>query len=117
MKGKARICHTCGKEYHYCPRCREDENKPTWMFVWDTLECKEVFNILSRYNSGDYSKEEAREALKKAISHEITFTDAIQKEIDEILKEEIVEMVSEKNSFDKEAFDKAMMKNKVRNKK
>ena len=117
MKGKARICHTCGKEYHYCPRCREDENKPTWMFVWDTLECKEVFNILSRYNSDDYSKEEAKKALKKIISNEITFTESIQKEIDEILKEEVVEVVHEEVVSKKEHFEKSIMNNKVRNKK
>lgn len=115
MKAKKRICHTCGKEYSYCPRCKEDENKPTWMFVWDTEECREVFNTLSRYNSKDYSKEEAKKILNKTISHSIIFTKNIQKEIDEILKEEIIEEPIVEKII--EETEKPVIKSKTRNKK
>lgn len=92
MKSTPRICLCCGKEYYYCPHCREDENKPTWMMAWDTLECREVFTILSHYNSKDISKEEAKEKLLNVLTHTIVFRENIQNQINDILKDDSKEI-------------------------
>lgn len=91
MKSKPRICACCGANYTYCPHCDADADKPTWMFVWDTFECKKVFNILTQYNSKLITKEEAKEELNKIITGTINFKDSIKKELDELFKEEIIE--------------------------
>ncbi len=101
MRNTPRICYCCGKEYYYCPHCKEDENKPAWMFVWDTLECKTVFNILTSYNSKDISKEEAKEKLTGTISNTIKFKDSIQNEINNILKDDKKKTSVKSNSDDK----------------
>lgn len=88
MKSKPRNCNCCGREYYYCPHCREDENKPTWMMAWDTQECREVFITLSDYNSKNISKEQAKERISKVLTHTIVFKEKIQQQIDELFKEE-----------------------------
>lgn len=90
MRSKPRICVCCGKEYTYCPHCKEDEEKPTWMFAYDTFECKEIFNTLSRYNSSLLTKEEAKDIISKNTTKNKVFIDYIQKQIDDLLKEEPV---------------------------
>lgn len=49
--GYKRICHTCGKEYEYCPNCSAFNSQPKWRANWDTEECKDIWNILVRYNT------------------------------------------------------------------
>lgn len=88
MKSKPRNCNCCGREYYYCPHCREDENKPTWMMAWDTQECREVFITLSDYNSKNISKEQAKERISKVLTHTIVFKEKVQQQIDELFKEE-----------------------------
>ena len=61
--GYARICHTCGKEYEYCPNCRSFESRPKWMANWDCEECKDIWKILVRYNTEHISKEEVKAVL------------------------------------------------------
>lgn len=61
---KKRICACCGKEYEYCPTCGKDRAKP-WLAVTDTLECKEVLNIISAYNMGLVKKYDVKKVLNK----------------------------------------------------
>lgn len=65
MKKTNRICLTCGKAYSYCPNCTEDELKPTWMALYDTENCREIFNILTDYNAGLINADKADEKLEK----------------------------------------------------
>ena len=94
MQSKPRIRVCCGKEYTYCPHCKEDEEKPTWMFAYDTLECKEIFNALSHYNSNSLTKEEAKDIVYKNLDKNKMFIDYIQKQIDDLLKEEPAKIAS-----------------------
>lgn len=87
MASNKRVCFACGKEYDYCPRNRADEDKPKWMFAYDTEECKEVFNTILKYNSQILTKAEAKEKLNAVISGNIKFRNSIQEDIDKILKE------------------------------
>lgn len=58
-----RICHTCGKEYEYCPRCGRFATLPKWMFNWDTEECKDLFKALTNYNVGVAKKKDVKVVL------------------------------------------------------
>lgn len=89
MERKKRTCAACGSQYLYCPQCSEDYDKPSWMFVWDTLECKNVFKIISQYCSKDISKEDAKKALDGVLTHKIKFDDTIEQKIKEIYTENI----------------------------
>lgn len=87
MAKKIRHCVACGREYEYCPHNIVDESKPYWMFAWDTNECKEVFNIVSKYCGKDITKEEAKDMLDKVYSHTIVFNEKIENKIKEIYEE------------------------------
>lgn len=65
MKKTNRICLTCGKAYSYCPNCTEDELKPTWMALYDTENCREIFNTLTEYNAGIITAKVADERISK----------------------------------------------------
>ena len=75
MKSKPRICVTCGTTYEYCPKCTKDADKPVWMVAFHTEECRKVYNIIAKYNTGD-------------VTHKTRFTKPIQDKVNEIMKEE-----------------------------
>lgn len=60
MKSKPRICVTCGTTYEFCPKCTKDADKPVWMVAFHTEECRKVYNIIAKYNTGDVTKEDAK---------------------------------------------------------
>ena len=62
-KYRNRKCHVCGKPYQYCPSCSSDINKPLWMIMFDTEECKTIFYTLTEYFYGRKAKEEVRQDL------------------------------------------------------
>jgi len=59
-----RICKCCGKEYEYCPHCGSHSDE-LWKNITDTLECREVLNIVSAYNIGKATKEQVKKVLDK----------------------------------------------------
>ena len=88
MKSKPRICVTCGTTYEYCPKCTKDADKPVWMGAFHTEECRKVYNIIAKYNTGDVTKEDAKKELADAVTHKTRFTKPIQDKVNEIMKEE-----------------------------
>ena len=54
-----RVCLTCGKAYEYCGYCPTSKNLPMWMNLFDTENCKNVFETVSDYAQGAISKETA----------------------------------------------------------
>lgn len=84
-----RICHTCGKEYEYCPTCRSFESLPKWMSNWDSEECKDVWNILVRYNTEHISKDEVKVVLDSyGVSNYGKYVSPISAQLKEIFAEE-----------------------------
>lgn len=83
-----RTCVTCGTKYSYCPQCAEDQNKPTWMFAWHDLECKNVWDIICKYKNGHVPKEETIKQLNGTITNNIKFTADIEDDIKNICFEE-----------------------------
>ena len=58
-RNKTRICICCGKEYQYCPRCDSDKDAPRWMMNFDTDACHVAFQVVTDYNYGEITREEA----------------------------------------------------------
>lgn len=86
----ARKCILCQKEYNYCPTCNKDRNKPLWHKLYDSENCKNIFNALNDYNFNLISKEEAQAKLK-CCDLSIELNDHYRGEIDAIMaKPEVV---------------------------
>ena len=59
-----------------------------WMVAFHTEECRKVYNIIAKYNTGDVTKEDAKKELADAVTHKTRFTKPIQDKVNEIMKEE-----------------------------
>ena len=60
-----RICLTCGKPYEYCGSCPSSLNLPVWKNIFDTENCKTVFETVSDYAQNAITKESAKIRLSK----------------------------------------------------
>lgn len=60
-----RKCTICGKEYSYCPRCKHDADRPTWLFAFDTETCMTIYRVCIGYRDKTISIEEAYDAISK----------------------------------------------------
>lgn len=89
-----RICLTCGKPYEYCGSCQSSLNLPVWKNIFDTENCKTVFETVSDYAQKGMTKKVAKIKLSNCdLSHD--FKENIKKYIDEIITEEKVEHIGE----------------------
>lgn len=60
-----RTCAICGKHYEYCTNCDRFLNYPTYMTMYCSKECVDLFGVLSSFEAGQTSKEDARKVLQK----------------------------------------------------
>ena len=65
MVSKERICSVCKRTYKYCPLCKEDAKKPTWLFAFCSENCKDIYNITSSFEDGCMTDTEAKAKLEK----------------------------------------------------
>ncbi len=65
MNTKLRTCSTCGKKYEFCPHCPSDANKPLWLFAWCSENCKDIYDITSKFEDGRLTAIEAKKELDK----------------------------------------------------
>lgn len=65
MERKLRICCVCGTQYKYCPKCNEDKDKPHWMFVYHEENCKNIYDVMTKYEWGQINANEAATELEK----------------------------------------------------
>ena len=92
MAQSKRKCLSCGCEYDYCPHCDKDRHKPTWMFVFHSEQCKDVFSILEQYGRQDLTKYQAKTELSKYDLSDISmYTEGMRSQLTEIFTEEKVE--------------------------
>ena len=83
-RGTVKICRICEKEYKYCPSC--DKKLPTWHVMFESENCKTIFDILTEYNFGKLTKAEAAAKLSECnLSEKETFRQKIQDEINAIM--------------------------------
>lgn len=85
MSRTKRTCCTCKTVYEYCPSCRVDSHKPTWMFAFCSELCKELYEIIS--NNGTLDEIETL-LNKHGVENYSIFTDDIVKYIDGLLCDE-----------------------------
>ena len=59
-----RTCVVCGKHYEYCTNCDRFLNYPSYMTMYCSKECVDLFDVLSSFEAGQTSKEDARKVLQ-----------------------------------------------------
>lgn len=79
---KIRKCIVCGKTYEFCPHCNKDNNI-RWMAEYCSQDCKQAFDICSRFVGGAISGEEAYEKFSKLQLNNIK--DSIKDSVDKIM--------------------------------
>ena len=91
MGRRNRECYLCGRDYQYCSTCSQDRMKPVWMSEFHSENCKNIFDICTRFNMKLMSKTEAQKALKSCdLSNKANFKSYVQRDLDVILAEEPV---------------------------
>lgn len=65
MEQKLRRCCVCRTEYKYCNKCDADAKKPTWFMAFCSENCKNIYDVTSKYEDGNIETEEASEILSK----------------------------------------------------
>jgi len=63
MGRRNRECYLCGIDYQYCSTCSQDRMKPVWMSEFHSENCKNIFDICTRFNMNLMSKSEAQDVL------------------------------------------------------
>lgn len=89
MGKRTRECYLCGEKYSYCPTCSQDKMKPTWMAEFHDENCKNIFDICTRFNMQLLNKDEAKVALKECdLSNKANFKSYVQRDLANIFTEE-----------------------------
>lgn len=89
MGRRNRECYLCGQDYNYCPTCSQDKLKPTWMAEFHEENCKNIFDICTRYNMQLVNKDEAKAALEKCdLSNKANFKPYVQRDLENIFAED-----------------------------
>ena len=56
-----KTCIVCGKKYSYCNGC--NINEPSWKNIYCCSNCREIYHVVSEYNSQQISLKEASKRL------------------------------------------------------
>ena len=90
------VCSICGRPYHLCLSCKDSMNLHPWKIHCCSSDCYKTFQIVKGFNSGVYTKEEAKSKFKNVNLNNLeNFIPHIKKIVKDILKEEklIVEKI------------------------
>ena len=93
-------CSICGNAYYLCLSCRDKMELAPWKVHTDTAEHYKIYQILRGFNTGVYSKEEAKSKLQTVdLSDLDNLRDTIRNCIKDIMKEqEQIDIVKDVNS-------------------
>lgn len=84
-KKNNRKCLVCGREYRYCPRCREDKGLPSWLALFHDNNCKVIFEVVNDYCNKIITKTEAKKMLDKCdLSGKKNFKESVANALNEI---------------------------------
>lgn len=87
MERKERTCAVCHKKYKYCPACNEDKDKPYFMFVFCSENCKDIYDVGSKFEDGRIDGETAYKELEKLDLSELkSFGESYKGTVRKILK-------------------------------
>lgn len=85
--GKERICSVCRGTYKYCPSCKDDAKKPTWLFAFCSENCRNIYNITSDFENKQITDIEAKDKLEKLdLSRKEYFGESYKNSIASIMK-------------------------------
>jgi hypothetical protein len=89
MGRRNRECYLCGEDYQYCPTCSQDNMKPVWMSDFHSENCKNIFDICTRFNMQLMSKTEAQDALNACdLSNKENFKSYVKRDLEVIFAED-----------------------------
>lgn len=89
MAKRDRKCYLCGENYQYCPTCSNDRMKPAWMAEFHSANCKNIFDICTRFNMQLLTKEEAKAALEQCdLTNKENFKSYVQRDLGNIFAED-----------------------------
>lgn len=78
-------CVVCGKEYDVCLSCKDQNKIKPWRSIADSAECYKIFLVLTQYNNGYVTKEEAKKQLETITFNKKDFKESVQEKINEIM--------------------------------
>lgn len=96
---KNRVCLTCGNEYEYCRSCPSGSKLPIWKSLFDTENCKKIFETVSDYAQTAISKERALERLSDC---DLSNAETLKPTIKNLIKEITTEVKTEPTSVEVE---------------
>lgn len=89
MASRNKTCYLCGSRYKYCSTCSQDRMKPSWMGEFHSEDCKDIFDICTRFNMDMLTKEQAQKELAKCdLSNKKNFKSYVQKDLEVIFEED-----------------------------
>lgn len=78
-----KTCTVCGTKYSYCPVCSADNSKPSWMNMFCSENCKDLFQAATDYYAGELEPGKAKVIVEKSdLSNKENFKPSVQKFID-----------------------------------
>jgi uncharacterized CHY-type Zn-finger protein len=85
------VCSICGKEYYACLSCHDSIKTNPWKVFTDTSEHYKVFQVVRGYNTGVYTKDEAKIKFKSINLEDLeSYRPHVKEIIKNILNEEVV---------------------------
>ena len=82
-----RSCKVCGDQYYYCPSCVPLDAPDRYKMVFCSLNCKDIFDVVSNYAFKKTDKLTAKSILSELdLSKRNQFSEKISEDIDEIMK-------------------------------
>lgn len=91
MKKNNKTCIVCGNKYTYCPSCAEFSHLPSWYGIFDSENCKNIFNAASDYLAGLITVEQATSILKDCdLSLKDNFSAGVVKALEELNLNQVV---------------------------
>ena len=91
MGRRNRECYLCGRNYQYCPTCSSDRMKPALMSEFHSENCKNIFDICTRFNIQLMSKSEAKDALNACdLSNKENFKSYVIRDLDAIFAVDVL---------------------------
>ena len=96
-------CSICGKGYYKCLTCQAEIKATPWKQYTDTSEHYKIYQVIRGFNTGVYTKEEAKDKLKAIDLSDLNdLRDNIKKIIKDIMKEDkknaqVVELMTEED--------------------
>lgn len=89
MGRRSRECYLCSQDYQYCPTCSQDKMKPAYMSEFHSENCKNIFDICTRFNMNLMSKVETQAALNACdLSNKANFKSYVQRDLEVIFAED-----------------------------